>query len=138
MQNFFDLTGHVGLVTGGNGGIGLGMAKGLKAAGADVAIWGTNLDKNAAATAELESIGSGKVLALQCDVSDEGQVDRAFAATVEALGKVDSCFANAGVGAGVPFRDMTIDVWRHVQKVNSEGAFLTLRAASRHMIDRGA
>jgi NAD(P)-dependent dehydrogenase (short-subunit alcohol dehydrogenase family) len=137
MPSFFDLTGHVGLVTGGNGGIGLGMARGLKAAGADVAIWGTNPDKNAAATAELEGIGTGKVLALRCDVGDEEQVDAALAETVEALGKVDSCFANAGVGAGAPFREMTLDVWRSVQRVNSEGAFLTLRAAARHMIDRG-
>ena len=133
----FDLTGHVGLVTGGNGGIGLGMAKGLAAAGAHVAIWGTNEDKNAAATAELEAIGSGKVLALRCDVGDESQVDASMAATVEALGKVDSCFANAGVGAGAALTDMSLDLWRSVQRVNSEGAFLTFRAAARHMIERG-
>lgn len=134
----FDLTGHVGLITGGNGGIGLGMAKGLKAAGADVAIWGTSPEKNAAATTELDAIGIGKVVALKCDVSDESQVDDTFAATVEALGKVDSCFANAGVGAGAPLRDMSLETWRQVQRVNSEGVFLTLRAAARHMIDRGA
>lgn len=137
MPSFFDLTGHVGLVTGGNGGIGLGMARGLKEAGAHVAIWGTNPDKNAAASAELESIGSGKVLALKVDVGDEEQVDAAFAQTVEALGKVDSCFANAGVGAGSPIQDMTLETWRHNQRVNSEGAFLTFRAAARHMIERG-
>jgi NAD(P)-dependent dehydrogenase (short-subunit alcohol dehydrogenase family) len=137
MHNFFDLSGHVGLITGGNGGIGLGMARGLKAAGADVAIWGTNPDKNAAATAELEAIGTGKVLALKCDVSDEAQVDASFAATVEALGKVDSCFANAGIGGGDKFTDMSLATWRRVQAVNSEGAFLTLRAAARHMVERG-
>src|SRR3954471_7061001 len=122
MQNFFDLTGHVGLVTGGNGGIGLGMAKGLAAAGADVAIWGTNLDKNAAATKELEAVGDGRVLALQCDVSDEEQVVMAMAQTIEELGKVDSCFANAGIGGGAKFTEMTLDTWRRVQAVNSEGA----------------
>lgn len=137
MRNFFDLTGHVGLVTGGNGGIGLGMAKGLAAAGADVAIWGTNPAKFAAATAELEAIGTGKVLALRCDVGDEEQVDASFAATVEVLGKVDSCFANAGIGGGEKFTDMSLETWRRVQRVNSEGAFLTLRAAARHLVERG-
>jgi NAD(P)-dependent dehydrogenase (short-subunit alcohol dehydrogenase family) len=136
MSNFFDLTGHVALVTGGNGGIGLGMARGLASAGADIAIWGTNEEKNARATTELEGLGV-KVAAFKCDVGDEAQVDATFAATVEALGKVDSCFANAGVGVGSPIQDMTLDTWRHNQRVNSEGAFLTFRAAARHMIDRG-
>jgi NAD(P)-dependent dehydrogenase (short-subunit alcohol dehydrogenase family) len=133
---FFDLTGHVALVTGGNGGIGLGMAKGLATAGADIAIWGTNEDKNARATKELEAIGA-TVAAFRCDVGDEAQVDATFAATVDALGRVDSCFANAGVGAGGPIHEMTLETWRHVQRINSEGVFLTFRAATRHMIERG-
>jgi NAD(P)-dependent dehydrogenase (short-subunit alcohol dehydrogenase family) len=136
MSNFFDLTGHVALVTGGNGGIGLGMARGLASAGADIAIWGTNEEKNARATTELEGLGV-KVAAFKCDVGDEAQVDATFAATVEALGKVDSCFANAGVGAGGPIHEMTLDTWRYVQRINSEGVFLTFRAATRHMIERG-
>jgi NAD(P)-dependent dehydrogenase (short-subunit alcohol dehydrogenase family) len=136
MSNFFDLTGHVALVTGGNGGIGLGMARGLASAGADIAIWGTNEEKNAKATAELEGLGV-KVAAFKCDVGDEAQVDATFAATVEALGKVDSCFANAGVGAGGPIHEMTLETWRYVQRINSEGVFLTFRAATRHMIERG-
>jgi len=133
----FDLTGHVALVTGGNGGIGLGMARGLAEAGADVAIWGTNLEKNERAAKELESIGGGKVLALQCDVGEEEQVDASMAATIEALGKVDSCFANAGIGAGAPIQDMTLDLWRRVHRIDSDGVFLTYRAAVRHMIERG-
>ena len=137
LLSLFDLTGHVGLVTGGNGGIGLGMAKGLKAAGADVAIWGTNPGKNDAATRELEAIGTGTVLALRCDVSDEGQVVDSMAATIEALGKVDSCFANAGIGGGAKFTEMSLETWRRVQAVNSEGAFLTLREAAKHMVERG-
>lgn len=137
MPSLFDLAGHVGLITGGNGGIGLGMAKGLAECGADVVIWGTNPDKNAKAAAELEGVGSGRVLAQQVDVGDEEQVDTAFAAAVEAMGKVDSCFANAGVGAGAAITDMTLETWRSVQRVNSEGAFLTLRAAARHMVPRG-
>ena len=136
MTNFFDLTGHVALVTGGNGGIGLGMARALAEAGAAVAIWGTNEEKNAKAAAELTALGA-TAQAFRCDVGDEEQVDTTFAATVEAMGKVDSCFANAGVGAGGPLVDMTLDTWRYVQRVNSEGVFHTFRAAARHMIERG-
>ncbi|MEA3020067.1 MAG: hypothetical protein QOI47_1591 [Actinomycetota bacterium] len=137
MTDLFDLSGHVALVTGGNGGIGFGMARGLASAGASIAVWGTNDEKNAAATAELEAIGTGKVLALRCDVGDEAQVEASFAATVEALGKVDSCFANAGIGGGAKFSELTLEQWRRVQRVNSEGAFLTLQAAARHMVERG-
>src|SRR3977135_1369939 len=92
----FDLTGKVALVTGGNSGIGLGMARAMAEAGADVAVWGTNATKNAAAQAELSETGR-KVLALVCDVSDEKAVEAAFAETVKVMGRVDGCFANAGV-----------------------------------------
>ena len=95
--DLFDLSGHVALVTGGNSGIGLGMADGLAAHGADVAIWGTNPDKNEAAADQLERHGT-KVLSLICDVGDEAAVEASFAETIGTLGKVDSCFANAGVG----------------------------------------
>src|SRR6266516_7236365 len=92
----FDLSGKVVLVTGGNSGIGLGMAEAMAQAGAAVCVWGTNEDKNAAALARLKGHG-GKALALRCDVSDEAAVDRCFAETVKALGRVDAFFANAGV-----------------------------------------
>lgn len=136
-QQLFALTGHVALVTGGNGGIGLGFADGLARAGADVAVWGTNEDKNKAAIAQLEQHGT-KVAAFRCDVGEEADVEAAFSATVETFGKVDSCFANAGIsGAGTPFVEMTIDEWRRVLRVNLDGVFFTLRAAVRHMVERG-
>lgn len=137
MAHPFDLTGHCALVTGGNSGIGLGMATALAAAGADIAIWGTNEARSASAAAELGALGT-RVVAVRCDVGDEEEVEAAFAATVEALGKVDSCFANAGVGGGGSrFTEMSLDEWRRVMRVNGEGAFLTLRAAARHMVARG-
>jgi NAD(P)-dependent dehydrogenase (short-subunit alcohol dehydrogenase family) len=130
------LNGHVAVVTGGNGGIGLGMASALAAAGADVAVWGRNEDKNAAAAAELAVHGT-EVLALRCDVADEEQVVAAFAATVDRLGKVDSMFANAGVGGFAPFTSMSLAEFRRVTSVNLDGAFLCLREAAAHMVERG-
>jgi len=125
-----DLTGHVALITGGNSGIGLGFASGLARAGADVAIWGTNPDKNAAA--------GERVHVERCDVRDEAQIIASFAATVDALGKVDSVFANAGVsGSGASLMDMSLAEWHRVMAVNLDGAFLTLREGARHMVARG-
>lgn len=138
MGSPLDLTGHVALVTGGNGGIGLGFAEGLAQAGADVCIWGTNEEKNRRAVEQLTRHGT-KVVALRCDVSDEAQVEKQFAATVEAMGKVDSCFVNAGVGGGTrePFHLQTRADWDRVWSVNLYGAFYTLRVAARHMVERG-
>ncbi|HVF33001.1 MAG TPA: SDR family oxidoreductase [Acidimicrobiales bacterium] len=133
----FDLTGHAALVTGGNSGIGLGMATALARAGADVAVWGTNPEKNEAAAEQLASFGTTTV-AIRCDVGDESQVDAAFDATLAALGRVDSCFANAGIGGGAPsFEEFTLESWRRVTRVNLDGVFLTYRAAVRHMKERG-
>ena len=132
----FDLTGKVALITGGNSGIGLGMAIGLAQAGADVCIWGTNPDKNAAAEKEILAVG-GKAAALRCDVSQESEVEAAFAETINLFGKVDSCFANAGAGGGAPFQEFPTDVWNRVMGINLDGTFFTFRAAAKHMIERG-
>lgn len=131
-----ELDGRVVLVTGGNGGIGLGMAEACARAGADVAIWGTRKEKNEAAAARLRETGR-EVAAFRCDVSDQGQVVDTFAATVDRLGKVDALFANAGMGWAAPFVDQTLEQWRRVLAVNLEGVFLCFREAARHMIERG-
>jgi NAD(P)-dependent dehydrogenase (short-subunit alcohol dehydrogenase family) len=136
----FDLSGRGALVTGGNGGIGLGMARALLAAGAQVAIWGSNAQKTQAARDELAQTCAdpARVHAFTCDVGDEAQVEAAFAATVAALGRVDACFANAGVSSkGTPLVEMELAEFRRVQRVNVEGVFLTFRAAARHMIAHG-
>jgi NAD(P)-dependent dehydrogenase (short-subunit alcohol dehydrogenase family) len=133
------LAGHVSVVTGGNRGIGLGLAEGLVAAGADVAVWGRDEARNDEALVHLSSLApEARVVAVRCDVGDERQVDAAFGLTLAELGKVDSLFANAGVGGrGSAFVDTTLDEWHRVLATNLDGAFLTLRAAARHMVERG-
>ncbi len=135
----FDLRGKAVLVTGGNSGIGLGMAEALAQAGAAVCIWGTSADKNAAALAKLQAHG-GKALALACDVGDEQAVEQRFAETVAALGPLHGCFANAGVSGRAnvkSFAEMDAEEWKRVTRVNLDGAFYTLRAAARHMVEHG-
>ena len=136
-QVTFNLAGKTALVTGGNGGIGLGMARGLAANGADVVIWGTNASKNAAAQAELAPFNT-RISAVQCDVGDPEQVGTSFARAVEEFGHIDACFVNAGVGGNAPsFAEMSHDEWRRVMRVNLDGAFYTAQEAARHMMTIG-
>jgi NAD(P)-dependent dehydrogenase (short-subunit alcohol dehydrogenase family) len=131
----FDLTGKVALVTGGNGGIGLGMAEGLAAAGAKVAVWGQNPEKNAKAEAALKAYG-GDVLVQKVDVADEAAVVAGVAEVIKTLGRLDFCAANAGIGGGAPFDQMTTEKWRRVTTVNLDAVFWTFREAARHMKER--
>ena len=92
----FDLKGHVALVTGGNGGIGLGMARGLAEAGASIAIAARNMEKSEAAAETLRAVGA-EVITIAVDVSSEQSVTEMVAATLDKFGRVDSLIANAGV-----------------------------------------
>jgi NAD(P)-dependent dehydrogenase (short-subunit alcohol dehydrogenase family) len=134
----FNLTGKVALITGGNGGIGLGMAEALAQAGAGVVIWGTNETKNKAAETALRAHG-GKVLVQKVDVSNEGQITEAMQVAVGQMGRVDTVIANAGIGSPArSFLDITADQYRKVLAVNEDGVFFTLREAARHMRDRAS
>jgi NAD(P)-dependent dehydrogenase (short-subunit alcohol dehydrogenase family) len=134
-SSLFDLSGKTAIVTGGNSGIGLGFARGVAKHGANVCIWGTNADKNASALASLGEYGT-QVRAIQCNVAEEAAVNAAFAETLQSFGRVDACFANAGVSGGGPFADLATDQWRKVMSVNLDGLFFTLRAAAKHMKER--
>ena len=127
-------------MTGGNGGIGFGLAEALLDAGACVDIWGRNEEKTAAALERLRSVPGHRppVSGRQCDVSDEGDVERAFAATVAQHGAVHVMVANAGLGRLAPFVDTSLADWRQVTSTDLDGVFLSFREAARHMKQRHA
>ncbi|HEY1709753.1 MAG TPA: SDR family oxidoreductase [Rhizomicrobium sp.] len=136
MYKPFDLTGKVALVTGGNGGIGFGMAEALAQAGSDVVIWGTKDDKNTEAGKRLAGYGK-RVASRKVNVANEAEVVEGMAAAIETMGRIDCVVANAGIGGGAPsFSQMTTETWRRVQGVNAEGVFWTFREACKHMIER--
>lgn len=137
-MSLFDLSGRTAIITGGNGGLGLAMARGLAKAGANVAIWARNADKNAAAAEELRALAAGgDVLALTCDIAQEEAIAQATEQTLGAFGRIDACFANAGIsGAGTAIPDITAAGWDHTLAVNTRGAALVYKHVTRHMIVR--
>ncbi len=133
----FDLSGKRALVTGGSAGIGLGMARGLAAAGADVALWGRGTDRLAKAAADLEATGV-RVLTRSVDVSDEAAVRDGVAATVEELGGLDVVVVNAGIGVPLArFVDSSTEDYRKVMAANLDGAYFTLRETAGVLVDQG-
>jgi NAD(P)-dependent dehydrogenase (short-subunit alcohol dehydrogenase family) len=113
LARIFDLTGRVAVITGGNGGIGLGIAQALASAGCNVSIWGRNAEKNKNAAATMAGC-TGKVDTRICDV------------------------ANAGIGGGGrhAFIDRTEEQWRSMFAANLDGVFHVFQAAARHMTER--
>jgi 2-deoxy-D-gluconate 3-dehydrogenase len=124
----FDLTGKVALVTGGNGGIGLGMARGLAGAGARVVIAGRNAQKSQDAVQALRALGSDS-FALAADVADEASVAALFAAVAERCGRLDILVNNAGTTVRKPVDQLQLAEWQQVMDTNLTSAFLCCRAA---------
>src|SRR5687768_8997412 len=121
-MSMFDLKGKAALVTGGNGGIGLGMAQGLARAGAALAIAGRDAKKNADAVAQLQAAGA-KAVALQVDLKDE-KACRAMADQAAAqLGRLDILVNNAGMNIRKPPQDLTLEEWKEVMDTNLTSAF---------------
>jgi NAD(P)-dependent dehydrogenase (short-subunit alcohol dehydrogenase family) len=133
----YDLSGTTVVVTGGNAGIGAALARGVGRAGAAVAIWARNEERNQAAVASLRAEGI-EAWSVACDVAAERDVEQAMAATLQRFGRVDSLFANAGIAAATPYVETTLADWQRVLQTNLDGSFLTTRAAARHMIERGS
>lgn len=135
-QNLFDLTGKVALVTGANSGLGFGFAEGLARAGSDLVIWGRRADANERAAEKLRALRV-KVHAQSVDVSDEGAIVAGVAEAIEAMGRIDTVVANAGIASQKPFIDMDAQTYHGLINVNQHGVVFTLREVARHMVDRG-
>ena len=133
-----NLSEKVFVITGGNGGIGLGLAEGIAEAGGSIAIWARNEEKNAHAVKILEGLGI-EARSYVCDVSSEENVIATLASTVNDFGRVDGLFANAGrAGTGTPFVETSLEDWRKVTEVNLDGVFLCLREAAKQIISQGS
>ena len=128
----FDLTGKVALVTGGNGGIGLGMAQGLAKAGARVIVAARNAQKSAAAVDSLKALGSDS-FALALDVTDEASVQKVFDEVVARCGRLDILVNNAGTTVRKPVDQLALAEWHQVMDTNLTSAFLCSRAAHPHL-----
>ena len=123
----FDLTGKVALVTGGNGGIGLGMAKGLAQAGSSIVIAARNQDKSEAAAEELRGLGAS-VLCLPVDVADQQSINDMTSAVLKEYGRIDCLIANAGINIRKPPQDYAADEWKSVIDTNLNGPFYCAQA----------
>lgn len=135
MSSLFDLGGRVAVVTGGNRGIGLGMAEGLADAGARLSLWARDPERNAETVAALRERGA-EVEAIACDVSREADVVRAAEATLERFGRIDVGIANAGFGRNAEVFELDVEEWHRILATNLDGVFLTFRELGRHMASR--
>lgn len=136
-KGLFDCTGKVTLVTGGNGGIGLGFARGIAKMGGDLAIWARNEEKNAAAKEDLLAAGAGRVETYQVDVSTEQAIVDGMNRLMADFGRIDCVFANAGAAPGYnSVFEMPTEAWFKFLEVALNGVFFTLRESARHMVAR--
>ena len=135
-MELFDLHGKVAIVTGGNGGIGLGIARGLARAGATIAVAARNADKTRLAVQQLEGQGV-RALGLQTDVTDQHQVEKMVADTVHAFGGVDVLIANAGMSIRKAPETYSLAEWTSVVETNLNGVFACCHAVYPRLTDRG-
>jgi len=128
----FDLKGRAALVTGGNGGIGLGMAKGLAQAGAAIAVAGRDDKKNASAIAALKSLGV-TAIAVKVDLQDENSTRAMVEEAAQKLGRLDILVNNAGISIRKAPQDYTLAEWHQVMDTNLTSAFVASQAAYPHL-----
>jgi gluconate 5-dehydrogenase len=136
VQELFDLSGKVAIVTGGGSGLGRQMAGALAEAGADLVVCARKVDRCEQTAAEVESLGR-RALALPCDVRDPAQIEEVVRSAVAELGRVDILVNNAGTSWGAAPEDVPLEGWQKVLDVNLTGSFLFAQHAGRVMIERG-
>ena len=136
-KNLFDLTGKTAIVTGGNGGLGLGMAKGMAQVGANIVVAARNDDKTDAAVKELEALGT-EVIGINVDVADENSVSGMVSKSIEAFETIDILVNNAGIGIRKLPQEYSLEEWNKVMDVNLTGTFLCAREIYDHMKSKGS
>jgi NAD(P)-dependent dehydrogenase (short-subunit alcohol dehydrogenase family) len=136
IQELFDLTGRVAVVTGASSGLGVTFAKGLAVAGAKVVLAARRLDRLEKLALELEEMGH-QALAVACDVTDEKDVDRLVTATMNHFARLDILVNNAGIGNVAPAEDEKLENFRRVMDVNVTGSFLCTQRCGRVMLKAG-
>jgi 2-deoxy-D-gluconate 3-dehydrogenase len=135
-MNLFDLTGKVAIVTGGNGGIGLGMARGLARAGAAVAVAGRQAAKSAAAVKELQGLGA-RAVAVEVDVTSETSCREMVRRAVAELGRLDILVNNAGTNIRKRPEEYALAEWHTVLETNLTSAFVCSQAVYPHLVRAG-
>jgi gluconate 5-dehydrogenase len=136
VQELFDLSGKVAIVTGGATGLGRQIADALAECGADVVVCARNEERCRHAAGELEALGV-RSLGLGCDVRDQASIETVVSTTTEQLGRVDILVNNSGTSWGASPEDVPLEGWQKVIDVNLTGAFLFCQAVGRVLIAQG-
>jgi len=136
-NNLFDLSGKTAIITGGNGGLGLGMAKGMAQVGANIVVAARNDMKTDAAVKELETLGT-QVIGINVDVADEDSVASMVSKSIETFKTVDILVNNAGIGIRKLPQEYSLEEWNKVMAINLTGAFLCAREIYDHMKSRSS
>ena len=136
-KNLFDLHGRTALITGGNGGIGLGIAKGFAESGANIAIAGRNTTKTEEVVANFRERNTSAI-GIEVDVADQESVQDMIGNTLEAFGRIDILVNNAGIGIRNLPHEYPLEDWNKVIDINLTGAFLCSKAVYPNMKTRGS
>ena len=132
----FDMTGRVALITGGSKGLGLTMATGFASAGADVVLVSRHESEAQAAAKQVADTFGHRAIGLKADVTNEADVARVVQRTLADLGRIDVLVNNAGINIRGPIDSLSLEQFRQVQQVNTEGVWLACRAVVPHMKER--
>jgi len=132
----FDLTGKVAVVTGGNGGIGLGIAMGLAGAGANIVVAARSVEKTAQALEDIRALGV-EAYGITVDVTQEPAIQRMVTDTIDHMGRLDILVNNSGIAVRAQPQDLTAAQWDSVVDVNLRAAFLTSKEVYSHMVNAG-
>ncbi|MCH2502752.1 MAG: glucose 1-dehydrogenase [Dehalococcoidia bacterium] len=135
-QKLFDLTGKVAVVTGGNGGIGLGIAMGLAGAGANIVIAARSVEKTAQALEDIRTLGV-EAHGITVDVTQEPAIQRMVTSTIDHMGRLDILVNNSGIAVRAQPQELTSAQWDSVVDVNLRGAFLASKEAYAQMVKAG-